>query len=651
MYGGSYLKAHEINLEDAFPIQFPFGIGGPNPSIARKVPVSTEACLEHYMRLSLNQFMRPDFILVCYHMWCRSASYTTGLIKCKSNYKGKALGEKISQLLVEDIREASNELSTMQENNEPLQEHSTGTSFLKRVTASCKVMGHTTEAAKDARRKVYALTERFGTHSLFFTVTPDDECTFRVRMYANLGKPIKIPRSDCSDAECIADFTLRKEKRLRYPGACSIYYQSVIQAVYELLGWDLNKNSKRGTGIFGEPLAIFRADEEQGRTTLHAHFLVWLKGFDRIREKLFHQDEEIRDRARDMLRQFVDRHFCSDYGYDGKLPVIHEECQQCLPFSDIFRETENLQEIRDGRNKNLASSVEGKIIRCNCCESKVSTVDVFNDVLRAYKKVSDESSNIGGADDIDECVTFPPDKYRQDIMTYRYPLDLDNLHTSEEFYFNKHVRSHVAAFRMNEHDWKHRKGCFNHGCECRFFFPKQCRQCSEFIEDDSDISKEMTWRYIDSDTPSKDVYPFSVESKRSVGSQYLNTHNRIVTERFGCNSNLQMGSPRCVFYVVHYSTKSTQKDDRGADYDRIGQQVMKRIAKERARVDAEMNISRQMTESSNQEVINHGENDAIIHNDNNAGDENDDSINNNDDNNEHNNVLLNERYVSFTYFG
>ena len=47
MYGGSYLKAHEINLEDAFPIQFPFGIGGPNPSIARKVPVSTEACLDN----------------------------------------------------------------------------------------------------------------------------------------------------------------------------------------------------------------------------------------------------------------------------------------------------------------------------------------------------------------------------------------------------------------------------------------------------------------------------------------------------------------------------------------------------------------------------------------------------------------------------
>ncbi len=30
MYGFSYLKGHEVNHEDAFPIQFPFGIGGPN---------------------------------------------------------------------------------------------------------------------------------------------------------------------------------------------------------------------------------------------------------------------------------------------------------------------------------------------------------------------------------------------------------------------------------------------------------------------------------------------------------------------------------------------------------------------------------------------------------------------------------------------
>jgi hypothetical protein len=30
MYGGSYLKKHQINLEDVFPIQCPFGTGSPD---------------------------------------------------------------------------------------------------------------------------------------------------------------------------------------------------------------------------------------------------------------------------------------------------------------------------------------------------------------------------------------------------------------------------------------------------------------------------------------------------------------------------------------------------------------------------------------------------------------------------------------------
>mgnify|MGYP006194651551 CR=1 FL=1 len=167
MYGGSYLKGHEVNLEDAFPIQFPFGTGGPNLGKKRKVEVSTKACLRHYMRLSLNQFMRPDFILVCYHLMCRSASYTTGLIKCRSNFQGQALGERISQLSAGDVYKATKELNKMQESNELLERTSTAASFLKSVTTSCKVLGHTVKAAKKARKKVYALSEFFGPHSIF----------------------------------------------------------------------------------------------------------------------------------------------------------------------------------------------------------------------------------------------------------------------------------------------------------------------------------------------------------------------------------------------------------------------------------------------------------------------------------------------------
>ena len=43
MYGGSYVKGHEVKLEDAFPIQFPFGTGGMH--LSRRVPVSSACCL------------------------------------------------------------------------------------------------------------------------------------------------------------------------------------------------------------------------------------------------------------------------------------------------------------------------------------------------------------------------------------------------------------------------------------------------------------------------------------------------------------------------------------------------------------------------------------------------------------------------------
>lgn len=383
MYGGSYLRGHEVPIEDAFPIQFPFGLGSPHHSGGkRRVPVSFEECLKHYMRLSLNQFMRPDFILVCYQMLCRHTSYKTGIIKCKTQHKGKSLAEKISQITVDDIKTAASQLSLQQNTNDPnIVLNTTASSFLKSVTSSCKALGHTLEAAKEARRKVYAMTEYFGTHSIFFTVTPDDECTFTVRMYANMGKKIIIPQCDCSEDECIADFKLRAKSRTKFPGACSLYYQSVLQAVYEILGWDYLRNRKKGVGIFGEPIAIMRADEEQNRRTLHGHFLIWIKDFSKIISNLFHSNIETREEARTKLSEYVQKVFCSDYGYNESMEITHESCQASLPISSLFVESSNKQLLRDARHKVGSVDVEGNIATCSQCHSIVSTEEMFNSVL------------------------------------------------------------------------------------------------------------------------------------------------------------------------------------------------------------------------------------------------------------------------------
>jgi hypothetical protein len=55
--------------------------------------------------------------------------------------------------------------------------------FLRAISTTCKAMGHTEQAAKDARRRCFAMLDFFGVNSLFISTTPDDECSFRVRLY------------------------------------------------------------------------------------------------------------------------------------------------------------------------------------------------------------------------------------------------------------------------------------------------------------------------------------------------------------------------------------------------------------------------------------------------------------------------------------
>ncbi len=70
----------------------------------RKVHVSIEACLQHYLRLSSNQFMRGDFILVVCHMMNRILSFNSGIVKAKTASSSKSLAELVLTLSPEEIK-------------------------------------------------------------------------------------------------------------------------------------------------------------------------------------------------------------------------------------------------------------------------------------------------------------------------------------------------------------------------------------------------------------------------------------------------------------------------------------------------------------------------------------------------------------------
>ncbi|KAL7451819.1 hypothetical protein ACHAWC_004215 [Mediolabrus comicus] len=308
--GGNYADLRELRLEDVCPLQFPFGQGGPN--VQRRTKISMETCYQHYCKLSLPQFMRGDFLLILNHMYNRQRSYRTAVVTCKSSLFGEPLGEKMSKLKMKDLDQALFQKETRQK--------VTGTAgeYIRAVEASCK----------PNRRKHFAMDNYFGGHSIFFTTTPCDERTIRVHVFAKAGSEVELPKlGDWDDEshikECEASFVLRKKIRSSYPGACSLVYQHLMQIVTEcLIGWDPKTQSGR-QGVFGVPIAYSRTDEEQGRKTLHSHWQIWVKNFNRTRDALFHTDESKRRAARDALISYIDKVVCASYGTDF---VVTHEC-------------------------------------------------------------------------------------------------------------------------------------------------------------------------------------------------------------------------------------------------------------------------------------------------------------------------------------
>jgi hypothetical protein len=127
------------------------------------------------MRLSLGQFMEGPTILVMNQIYNRQMSYKTGVMTCRSSIDGIPLGKILSTLSTEYFEQ------TKDNNTDNMD--ATIKCILKAILMSCKAMGHTEQAAKDARRCCFAMMDYFGLNSLFLSTTPDNECSFRVRLY------------------------------------------------------------------------------------------------------------------------------------------------------------------------------------------------------------------------------------------------------------------------------------------------------------------------------------------------------------------------------------------------------------------------------------------------------------------------------------
>jgi hypothetical protein len=72
------------------------------------------------------------------------------------------------------------------------------------------------------------------------------------------------------------------------------------------------------------------------------------------------------------------------------------------------------------------------------------------------------------------------------------------------------------------------------------------------------------------------VYPFLVLPKRPMGCQFINAHNKLISEVFNFNTNIQIGDASQVFYSTLHTSKSAQEEDSEKQIQ-IGHAIIKRI--------------------------------------------------------------------------
>ena len=70
---GDFINGHKIKLVDLFPLNFPFGWGGPDEK--RVTRVSEHEVLRHYSKIALPQMLESQFLLVICSMYQRLLSF------------------------------------------------------------------------------------------------------------------------------------------------------------------------------------------------------------------------------------------------------------------------------------------------------------------------------------------------------------------------------------------------------------------------------------------------------------------------------------------------------------------------------------------------------------------------------------------------
>lgn len=531
------------NFVRASLLQFPFGRGGLNERRIdgtgnQSTNIDISGYLKHMSMLSQPHFHRPLFVLILYNLHIRQRMLKMSFLRLTGKQTATNLA---TGLHASDVESAIN----AQRNGT-----SGGTyvanNFLSSVKAITKSVPHSNEAAKNARGTMESMQHNLGQPTFFGTVTVDDDNSFLMQVFSGMHIDDETPVDDITDEQLAARAKQRTNLRLNYPGLSALNFEILLDILFrEVIGWDLVKDCPtEKEGLFGICKAVSAAIEEQGRSTLHVHFSVWVQKIQNALSRLHHENEFIRANSEriltDTIRSVATTELFPSIHNDLKQISDHGDCAVTTTRKRKLPEVVDDQKLRNLRHKHDKCTT---FATCPHCTKAWTYEQLVEGLLK--QKVPNFSS-------------YPQRTIRRleaKAVEYQKPE------------YEGHLDPVIINAAYNSHSSEHATSCFRSNKklpkqtpwddECRFKLPDVFRRHPLVRRSQADD----IWTYWNGNEIIRRLH--SIDPQRRAFDLFQNVSIKAVSEsKMTCNSNVSVITPGpLAVYTTKYQTKGTQHDE------------------------------------------------------------------------------------------
>ncbi len=348
--------------------------------------------------------------------------------------------------------------------------------------------------------------------------------------------------------------------------------------IKHFFNWDTKTKKPTGTGLFGEVLAWCLATEEQGRKSLHGHYLVYIKNWNRVMNILQRKRDEtpstgdwkIYDAnryAKAMFANACSARLFSDFQVDKPLSehavFAHENCRsEWKPKKMRFtvKPVDN-QTLRNMRNKLLWQESNGRIASCLKCKKFFSINGIIENAMQVYLRSNDNKFR------------FPESQRCKPMDRIAYEMGKDFSWMNRTIP-EQSIRYFVGNAITNVHLTMHSQRCFKKKIECYANLPDGISESDILVYN---LENDL-WSNWFGEKERRFMLRF--QPKRNVEDVFMNIHNPTINKLLMCNNNVQVGmNGRSILYSTGYQVKSQQKEERYA-FEKVSEVLCKVIRKQ-----------------------------------------------------------------------